>query len=180
MNNKPELVLTILLACLTVAVFMAAGPAPAPADQPDPPPAAAPQHDIDEPAGAGDWFPTFLIVYLRKDGEWGKDDCITVFPETAEVFLTKKPKKIRWVVLNKEEGHVWEMVPKASGDDSVPPLDKKIPKGKAKNAFKSGPPKNKNVSVYDWDYKIKITEVDGDGNPTGKICELDPKVRVRG
>lgn len=180
MSRKPKVAPTILLACLVAVVLVALEPAPLAAQGNSQDQGASPQHEIDEPAGAGDWFPTFLIVYLRKDGEWNKDDCITVFPETAEVWLTKKPKKIRWVVLNKEEGHVWELIPKTTDDDSVPPLAKKIPKGKAKNAFKSGAPKNKNVSVYDWDYKIKITEVDGEGNPTGNTCELDPKVRVRG
>jgi hypothetical protein len=178
MNSK--VTITILLACLTVTAGLAMDQPPTSEEQEDPTQQAGPKHDIDEPPGAGDWFPTFLIVYLRKDGDWGKDDCITVFPETAEVSLTKKPKKIRWVVLDKEEGHEWEIMPKTAGDDSVPPLDKKIPKAKGKNAFKSGPPKDKGVSVYDWDYKVQVREVDADGNPTGNSCILDPGVRVRG
>jgi len=190
MNRKSEVALTILLACLTVAVFMATEPAPAPADQDPPTQEEGRQHDTDQQQvagksefdhspGPGPFKPVFLIVYLRKDGDWGKNDCITVFPDTAEVSLTKKPKKVIWVVLDKDEYHQWDITPKTAGDERVPPLAKIIGKGKDKNAFWSGPPSSQGVP-YTWGYSIKLTEVDGEGDPTGNKCKKDPGVEVRG
>jgi hypothetical protein len=171
---------TVLVAGLVTAVAISV----CEAQQPSTPPAAsseqvAAKHEIDHSPGQGSFTPVFLTVYLRKDGDWGKGDCITVFPETAEVSKTKKPKKVRWVVLDKQEYHQWEITPKTAGDERVPPLDKKIGKGMDKNAFWSGPPSSEGIP-YTWGYSIKLTEVDGAGDLTGNTCDKDPGVHVKG
>ncbi|MGB3564913.1 MAG: hypothetical protein WBH85_11095 [Thermoanaerobaculia bacterium] len=184
MTRSSQVALTILLACFTVAWCKAAEPVPAPANDQSPTQQVGPQHEDNGREGLEDYRRAFLVVYLEKKGDWGKDDCITVCPDPAEISLTENPRKVRWVVLNKQDGHEWEMIPKKENDDCVPPLHKKIPKGKGANAFKSGAPKDCREKPtdphYDWNYDIKLTEVDEEGNPTGKKCKLDPKIKVSG
>jgi len=188
MSRKPEVLVTVLLAFLTLAVFMGIAPAPAVGQPPEQSSGGVgPQHEVDESAGPETHTFPFLFVYLWKDdGDWDDTNCIGVFPNPAVVSdKGNKPHKIRWVILEKKETgeneygwnvdhsgkYDWSIDPKpnATNPELIPPKDKKIKKGH--NSFKSGKPSEKG----NWKYKITVTDVD-----SGKSCTLDPSVQVRG
>jgi len=193
MNRKSEVAVTILLACLTVAAFMAVETVPATGQNPnEPSEQVSPQHDVDEKAGPENHTFPFLYVYLWKgDGNWDDTNCIGVFPNPAVISeKDNKPHKIRWVILEKKKEagenepgwsvdysgkYEWSIEPKTKDDDLVPPKDKKIKKGH--NTFKSGKPGKKGL----WGYKITVKEEGADCEvENSNCCTLDPKVRVRG
>jgi hypothetical protein len=187
MSRKPKLALIIFVACL-MAALGAMTSTRAVADQVDPEQQVAPQHEVDEKAGQDLWTPSFMSVYLWKNGDWGANNCIGIFPADVDISLSKKPSKIRWLILKKTGSNpavfdfdrtgefYWSVDPKTAGDDMVPPLAKKIKKGK--NAFKSDKPKK----TGDWDYKITLKEEENTDceAQNAKCCVLDPRVKVRG
>jgi hypothetical protein len=184
MSNRTEATSMILFACLTVGACMAQGQATATGgEQGDPEQQVAPAHPDEKLAGPGPYNFPFRIVYLRKDGEWGKDNCITVFPDPAEIYSGpgKKPNRIWWVVLGKQAGHVWEVIAKQGSDENdLPPYPRKIPKDKPIDSFWTKPVKHKGVD-YDWNYDVKLTEEGADCSVEGAhCCKLDPGVRVKG
>lgn len=182
MTRTFTLALTVCVACFAVVAALAQDPVPAAASEQTPAQQVKPGHPDEEVAGPGPYQFPFRIVYLRKDGNWGSDDCITVFPDPAEIYSApgKKPNRIWWVVLGKEEGHVWRMVAKEGSDeDDLPPYPREIPKDKPVNTFWTSAVTHKEKD-YDWSYKITLTEVDDSGNATNNSCILDPKVQVKG
>jgi hypothetical protein len=192
MNRKSEVAVTILLACLTVAAFMAVDTAPATGQDPnEPSQQVSSQHEVDEKAGPENRTFPFLYVYLWKDdGDWNDTNCIGVFPNPAVISeKDKKPHKIRWVILEKkkEAGETetgwsvdhsgkydWSIEPKTADDNLVPPKDKKINKGQ--NSFKSGKPDKKGL----WDYNVTVKKAGEVCKKGENCCSLDPKIRVRG
>ena len=139
MNRKTKAAAAILFACLTLTAGLASGQA--------------------------EKGPPFLTVFVWKDGDWGKDECIKLFPDPVAISTSaaKKPNKIRWVILDKGANewsvdltgkYDWSIEPKTAGDALVPPLAKKIKKGQ--NAFSSGKPGQTGT----WKYKIILKEDD--------------------
>lgn len=155
--------LTFALSFLLAATLLAcAGPGVAPDDH---------------PAGPGQFSPpVFLNVYVSLYEETRE---ISVSPDPAIIYQRHNPRKIRWVVLNKDPRDTWtfEWVfdpknPRKDGsEDFLPPPNKTIQRG-PDNAFWSGPTAGGPITgPRRWGYRI-VVERDGQ-----QFATLDPTIK---
>ncbi len=127
--------------------------------------------------------PPFRWVYLEYVPPVADDACgIVVTPGEAWIWAPpKKPHKVMWKVIDKDSDHKWVITKKGSQavDHFPTPAKKRIPCGPS-DSFNSGPPVNTKPGLNTWDYGIQVFRCGSDGVPDELLCEVDPKLHIRG
>lgn len=102
---------------------------------------------------------------------------IEVSPEVAEIYLDREPRRVAWVVLEREDGYRWILKKKGPVGKNVLPGKKEILRPEH-DAFFSAEPSNDPRPGDRWRYEVRVERLEGD---KWKLCaRRDPEIFIHG